>query len=483
MSWHPAYFEQVLAPDYRFAVEHLRGPLLDAMTAHVRTVARLPSVQADPAALAATDRLVAAIVELHAEPLPEQVQSVPDAYFAVNRLLEERLGAETVSFLRTGLSRNDLDMTVYKLAARQRNLELAAALMELRGAVQELAADHADTVLIAHTHHQPGQPTTVAHYLLAIDSMISRDQERVRDAYGRLNTSPLGAAALAGSSHPLDRHYTAGLLGFDRPVANTIDAVAASDWQAEAVANAGSVALNLSRFTWDLLNWATSGLFRLADGLVQGSSIMPQKRNPVALEHARTRFSRVLGSGQQVIFSSHNISYTDLNDFGPDIQGSLRQQHQQLLGGLTLLTACLRGGDFDRTLLQALATATDTTATELADVLVRDHNVSFQKAHELVAAAVAHCRTRGVALLQLSAETLHELGGPLLTEAELHDALAPESFVARRSGHGGPAREVVLEQLGRAQKQLDSCRLALQNVRNTLDGAFHALRVPGKEDQ
>ena len=482
MSWNPAYFEQVLAPDYRFAAAHLQSALLDSMTAHVRTVGRLPSVQADPEALAATERLAAAISALHGTELPVQAESVPDAYFAINRLLEEQLGAETVSYLRTGLSRNDLDMSVYKLAGRERNLQLAAALVDLRAAVQELAARHVDTVLIAHTHHQPGQPTTVAHYLLAIDSLISRDQERVRDAYGRLNTSPLGAAALAGSSHPLDRHYTASLLGFDRPVANTIDAVSASDWEVEAVATAGSVALNLSRFTWDLLNWASNGLFRLADGLVQGSSIMPQKRNPVALEHARTRFSRVLGSGQQVIFSSHNISYTDLNDFGPDIQGSLRQQHIQLLGGLTLLIACVRGGDFELPVMRQIAAATDTTATELADVLVRDHGVPFQKAHHLVAAAVADCRSRGVALLQLTAEDLERLGGPRLSADELREALAPESFVSRRNGYGGPNRDVVLQQLERAAKQLESRRQSLQNTRDTLDGAFHALRVPGKED-
>src|SRR5690625_3966552 len=386
MRFSPAYIDNVLAPDYRFAAKHLYTELLDSLTAHVKTVGKLPAVEADAAASAAVGRLLEKLALLHDRELPPREDNVPDAFFAVNRILEEELGADDVSWLRTGLSRNDLDMTMYKLAARRRNLALQEALLGLRAAVQQLAARHTDTVLIAETHHQPGQPTSVAHYLLGVDSLLARDLERIRDAFRRLDTCPLGAAALAGSSHPLDRHYTAALLGFREPVANTIDAVSASDWQTDAVQSAASVALNMSRFTHDLLRWAGNGSYRLGDGLVQGSSIMPQKRNPVSLEHARTRFSRVLGSGQQVMFSGHNIPYTDLNDFGPDIQGALRQQHSQLQAGLELLTACVEDGEFDRGVLQDAASRTDTTATELADELVRSHGVSFQEAHALVAA-------------------------------------------------------------------------------------------------
>src|SRR5690625_2011529 len=137
MSFSAAYVDNVLAPDYRFVGQHLYAELLDSMTAHVRTVGRLPEVQADPEARTAIRRLVSELTALHTEPLPERAQGVPDAYFAVNRLLEQRLGTDTVSLLRTGLSRNDLDMTVYKLAARSRNLELQTALVELRAAIQE----------------------------------------------------------------------------------------------------------------------------------------------------------------------------------------------------------------------------------------------------------------------------------------------------------------------------------------------------------
>ena len=153
------------------------------------------------------------------------------------------------------------------------------------------------------------------------------------------------------------------------------------------------------------------------------------------------------------------------------------------LTAVALLTACVAGGDFDRPALAGVAAATDTTATELADVLVRNHGVPFQEAHSLVAKAVAHCRSRGVALLELTADELHELGGPRLSEAELHQAVSPESFIARRSGFGGPAPEVVKAQLERAQNQLKSREQGIKTVRNTLSRAFHALRVPGKDYQ
>lgn len=483
MAWHRAYVERVLAPDYDFANRHLREHLLDALLAHVTTVAALPRVQEDAAATAATDALLAGLRGMYGSELPAQAPNVPDAYFAINRALEAELGTETVSYLRTGLSRNDLDMTIYKLAARERLLSFAGELVRLRAAVLAKARAHVDTVLIARTHHQPGQPTTVAHYLAGVLGLLERDSERLMDALRRLDTCPLGAAALAGSSHPLDRHLTARLLDFREPVANTYDAVAASDWQIEMAHAACSVAVNLSRFSTDLLDWAAAGLYRLGDDLVQGSSIMPQKRNPVALEHARTHFSRALGTAQQIVFSSHNIPYGDLNDFGPDLQPALRQQYAQLSGGVDLLGACLEDGDFVLPVLARLASQTDTTATELADELVRSHGVPFQEAHALVARAVAHAQSRGVALLELTAHELQALGGPALDDDTLRAALDPTSFVGRRTGYGGPAPEVVAAYLNDAASSLEAHAFTLRDRRKSLDGALHALRVPGKEDK
>lgn len=478
--FHKVYVEHVLRPDYRFARQHLSAHFLDAMTAHVMTVGRLddPHVQAHRADV---ERLLEALRALRRHELPEYAEDVPDLYFAFNARLESEVGREAVSFLRLGLSRNDLDMTVYKMRTRELLLGVLKGLGELRSRILDQAERHLETVLIAQTHHQPGQPTTVAHYLAAIDNALARDSERLFEAYGRLNTCPLGAAALAGSSHPLDRHRTARLLGFDAPVSNTYDAVASADWQVEFVTRLQNLALTLSRFVHDLLHWASEGLYVLHDGLVQGSSIMPQKRNPVALEHARTRFSRTLGSSQMVLYSSHNIPYADLNDFGPDIQGALVSLYIQLEGGLTLLAACLEHGHFDEDKLGRQAECTDTTATELADELTRRHGLSFQEAHRLAAALVARLCQDERELREATPEDVRALGGPEMEASALRDALDPAAFVRRRDGFGGPAPARVAEHLADARRLLGADLVRLAEFQQKLADVRERLAGTGKE--
>lgn len=477
MTWNSQYLRHVLAPDYHFAGTHLKKHFVNALTAHVRTVRRLddPNVQHH---LAEIDKLEDRLTALHAWPVPRYDPTVPDLYFAINRELEASLGTATVSFLRLGLSRNDLDMTVYKMRARELLLELAAQTCTLQRVLLAQAETHVDTVLIAHTHHQPGQPTTLAHYLLAVSSGVSRNLDRLLEAYARLNECPLGAAALAGSSHALDRRFTARILGFDRPVGNTYDAVAASDWQVDIISVSQHLSLTCSRFVCDLLVWASQNLYRLGDGMVQGSSIMPQKRNPVALEHARTRFSRALGASQMVVFSSHNIPFGDLNDFGPDIQGALQALFLQLRGGLDLLATSLETGTFDAGALARLAQESDTMATELADELVRGHDMAFQHAHALVARLVKDLRTDGRTLASATPEDVRTLGGPALRPEELSRALDPRAFVERRNGVGGPAPEVVYDQLEEAQTRLRAHLGAFAQAEAALKRAEAALTRP-----
>ncbi len=476
MPWHPSYRGRVLEPDYLFASRHLLPHFLHALCAHLTAVGRLP-VAAGDGAQAEIGALHRALVALERAPLPAQEPDVPDAYFAIQRELEANLGPHTVSWLRIGLSRNDLDMTVYKMRARELLLATGEQLLALRRALLDKAAAHVDTVLIAQTHHQPGQPTTVAHYLAAVEALLARDTERLLGAYGRLNRCPLGAAALAGSSHPLDRELTASLLGFEGPVENTYDAVASSDWEAEVVSVSQSAALNLSRFVCDLLSWTAAGWFRLPDGLVQGSSIMPQKRNPVALEHARTRFSRALGAAQMVLYSSHNIPYADLNDFGPDVQGALQMQYVQLSGGVDLLLACLQGGDFDAGRLAAAAAVTDTTATELADELVRSAGMAFPDAHALVATLIVRLQETGRALAQASVSDVRALGGPEIAPEALASALDPAAFVRRRAGLGGPAPEAMVSQLAGSRQRVERDAGSLEGRKRELSGARDTLRA------
>ncbi len=473
MAWHSAYSRRVLAPDYRFAVENLRHHFVDAMTAHLDEVLRLGGH--GDAMLGAGRELRATLVGLHEEPPPPYVEDVPDLYFAMQRVLEAKHG-DAVGLIRLGLSRNDLDMTVYKMHGRTLLSRLGAALVELRGLLLDKAGAHLGTVLIAHTHHRPGQPTTVAHYLGAAQDLLARDTGRLLQAYDRANLCPLGAAALAGTSHPLDRQRTSAALGFDGPVDNTYDAVASADWEFDLAMVGQSVALNLGRVVDDLLTWASQDLFVLPDGLVQGSSIMPQKRNPVALEHVRTRLSRAIGSAAMVTFSSHNIPFTDLNDFGPDIQGGLVAQHRQLMGGLDLMSACVSGGDFDTARLAEAARQTDTTATELADVLVRDAGLDFPRAHRVVAALLRRLQAEGRPLAEATPDDLVTAGGPSLTTEALRGAVDPQAFVERRAGYGMPAPESMAENLERARSRLESDTEALGARVGAVERAIVALR-------
>lgn len=479
MAWHESYRTRVLERGYQFAEKHLHHHFLDALTAHLDTVAKL-SLFDTPEAKEHIRNLRASLVQLHDVTFPPQAPDVPDYFFAIQAELERRHG-EATGIGRTGLSRNDLDMAVYKLAAREQLFATGADILRLREHVAALAEKHVNTVLIAYTHHQPGQPITVAHYLVAVLHMLARSSERVMQALDRLNSSPLGAAALAGSSHPLDREFTAAQLGFAGPTLNTYEAVSASDWQYDLIAVTDAVALDMSRFVTDLITWSERGWFWLADGLVQGSSIMPQKRNPVTLEHARTAFSRALGYTGVVRISSHNIPLGDLNDFGPDLQEALVLQRTELNAALTLLSAACELGNFVPAALEKAALQTDTTATELADVLVRNYGLTFPEAHHIVQVLVAQKQAAGELFLTLTPAEVQAAGGPEMSAAALHDAIAPEAFVERRNGIGGPAAEAVKEQLIHIRNQLSRDTLKLHKNRDSANAAISQLRNPRSE--
>jgi argininosuccinate lyase len=478
--WHAAYVDHVLAPDHAYAARHLHQSFLDALTAHLRCVGSLASAAApaDATTIAAVD---AALQRQRDLPPPEPEPGVPDLYFGLQRRLEAELGDAALGWLRLGLSRNDLDMTVYVMAARGRLLRLAGRMGELQAALLDHAEAHTATIVIARTHHQPAQPSTLAHLLAAGASMLARDHERLLGVLARLDRCPLGAAALAGSSHPLDRAASARALGFSAPVANTYDAVASSDWQVETALVGQTMAIGLSRLTQLLVQAAEEGWLRLADDLVQGSSIMPQKRNPVVLEHARTRFSRAAGAAQQVAFLSHNAPFTDINDAGTDAQEPLHQVLGALTAAVELLLAALRGATWDGGDLAARAAATDTTATELADELVRTAGLPFPRAHHLAASLVRRMADLGRPLPQATPADLVAVGGPQLGAQALDEALAPAAFVARRGGIGGPAPAAVVVHLAALRASLAEYHRAVDTMTARIDGALRDLRTPRKD--
>src|ERR1043166_4747683 len=282
MRFDPEYVAHVLNENFEDAKTLFLSPLIAIHYAHLVMLAERSIVSgADAHALRVA---LDSISESDIRRAPYD-GTCEDLFFYVERLLIAACGDDIAGRLHTARSRNDIDMTMYRMRQREFILALLAATLELRGVLIELASRHRETVFAAHTHTQPAQPTSVAHYLLAVIEQLERDTQRLRAAYGRTNRNPLGSCAITGTGFPIDRLLTSDLLGFDAPTGNTYGSIATVDYLLESVSATAVLLTGLGRVAQDLLLWCTMefGYLRLADGFVQTSSIMPQKRNPVAL--------------------------------------------------------------------------------------------------------------------------------------------------------------------------------------------------------
>ena len=478
MAWHDTYLSTVLAPDYAYARAHLLPHLFDALSAHAWML--------DTLGVTGAANALTLLRELRGQPFPAYDPNIEDVFFTLDRQLSSR-DAQAAGALRTALSRNDLDMTIYRLSARTRLMRAILRLLTLRLTLLDLAEREKDTLIVAYTHHQPAQPTTLAHYLCGLENVLARDVERLFSALGRLNLCPMGAVALGGTSFPIDRDLTATLLGFDRPVENTYDAVSTSDWQVELAGSVTTAATTLSRAVHDLLFWASRGLISLADGLVQGSSVMPQKRNPVALEHARTKLSKAIGACGSIVLSAHNVPFGDINDPGPDMQPPLHTMWQEFGEAVDLLSVTLLSPDINRQQWQAEAEGGEAAVTELADALTRSAQTEggqggFREAHAAVKALLARLHEQGRKLGQVESADL-EAVGVHLPEAVWRSALDPAQFVARRTTYGGPAPETMTGHLRFTRQRLTTDSESYDEATNRFAAARAALEGAGKPSE
>ena len=384
-----------------------------------------------------------------------------DLFFYVERLVIRACGDDVAGRLHTARSRNDIDMTMYRMYQRQLVLGLLAATFELRRSLLDLIDCHRETVLVLHTHTQRAQPSTVAHYLLAVVEQLERDGVRLEAAFASTNRNPLGACAITGTGFPIDRSLTSSLLGFSGPTGNTYGSIATVDYLLESTSAASVLLTGNGRFVQDMLLWSTGefGYLRLGDGYVQGSSIMPQKRNPVALEHARAIGSKALGQAQAVVLTAHNTPFGDIVDTEDDLQPLVFAMFRDATRTVKLVAAAMSSAEFDADRLEAHAADGWSTLTELADTLVREHDLPFRKAHAIAAHFVGGRQRhpdRSLAELLTDAST-DVLGKPLeYTQAQLALILSPRHFVELRKTHGGPAPEETLRAAQASRAQLDA---------------------------
>jgi argininosuccinate lyase len=478
MRFAPEYVSNVLNENFEDAKELLLGPLMAIHYAHLLMLAEQGIVsRADAHVLrTALDGIALDTVRCVAYD-----GTCEDLFFYIERLIRNACGEDIAGRLHTARSRNDIDMTMYRMRQREFIAALAAATLELRASLLDLASRHTETVYGAHTHTQPAQPTTMAHYLLAVIEQLERDTGRLGAAYDSTNRNPLGACAITGTGFPIDRHRTSALLGFSGPTGNTYGSIATVDYLLESVSAASVLVVGLGRVVQDLLLWCTMefGYLRLGEGFVQSSSIMPQKRNPVALEHARAIGSKAFGQAQAIASTVHNTPFGDIVDTEDDLQPLVASMFRDATRMVALVAAAMKDADFNAERLAARAAEGGTTLTELADTLVREHGVPFRTAHS-IAALLLTARTEDPDAslshaLSKASEAL--LGRPLdYTDAHLQEILSPRYFVRARKTLGGPAPEEAARALEESHRILQADRDAWRSRREHLDRADRTLR-------
>ncbi len=410
--------------------QDIRGSL-----AHAAMLAKTGVIAAaDEAAI--RDGLAVIAQEIEAGQFPFS-EALEDIHMNIEARLAERIG-EAGKRLHTARSRNDQVATDLRLWVRDAIDGLTAQLADLMHALAERAAEHAADPMPGFTHLQTAQPVTFGHHLLAYVEMLDRDRGRLTDCRRRLNESPLGAAALAGTSFPIDREMTARALGFDRPAANSLDAVSDRDFALEFLAAAAISSMHLSRLAEEIVNWASPmwGFVRLSDAFTTGSSIMPQKRNPDAAELVRAKTGRIAGAliGLLTVLKGLPLAYA--KDLQEDKQPVFDAAEAWALS-LAAMSGMVRDLRPDTARMRAVAGAGFATATDLADWLARVLKLPFREAHHATGRLVALAEAKGVGLDGLA---LAEMRGvvPGITEA-VFAVLSVEASVASRTSFGGTA--------------------------------------------
>lgn len=391
--------------------------------------------------------------------------SVEDWFSLVERELRDRLG-DVGGALHTARSRNDIDHTIFKMALRERLADLEADLLALVEAMLEVAARERDTLIVAYTHGQPAQPSTWGHYLAAAAEVLLRDLTRLGEAADLLDLCPMGAAAITTSGFPIDRARVAELLGFERPLLNSYGCIASVDYVTGLYSAIKLPFVHLGRFTQDMAFWSAFevGQLRLPNSLVQVSSIMPQKRNPVPIEHMRHMAAMTAGRCDAVVDAMRNTPFTDMNDS----EGEVQQAGHAAFGSAgrcaRLMAAVLRGARIDGARVRANMDRACATITELADTLVRQEGLAFRQAHEIAAATARSVIARAVPLgdgFDAFADAFRIVAGraPGLNQEAFAEAVAPETFVARRNRPGGPAAPALGAALAEYGDALDTLRM------------------------
>ena len=411
--------------------------------------------------------------------------SLEDLHFNIERYVIERLGPQVGGRMHTGRSRNDLMATTTRMRIREEALRMHERLASLRKVLLAKAEEHSDTVMTGYTHLQPAQPISFGFYMSAIADALARDAKRFQSAYRSTNQSPLGSAALAGSEFDLDRQYAAELLGFEGVIVNALDGVAARDFVTDLFAALASTTITISRAANDLYVWSTRefGLVTLSDDVCHVSSIMPQKKNALTLEHCRAKAAQVIGYQVACLAAMKGSFYTNVRDVNREAVTPLFGALSETEAAIELFAVTVEGLEVNRDRMLAGAKEDFSTATALADALVIQLDIPFRLAHEIVARVVRDAVSRGLDATRIDADLINQeaediVGKRLdLSDALIHGALDPVSSLNGRKTLGSANPTETRRMLTEAQSILADDEAWLGNARRHLESAKTRLKV------
>lgn len=396
---------------------------------------------------------------------PQTIGTTPineDFHLCLEQYMISKLGYELGGKISIARSRNDTTPGVIRMSIRDSVLIIYNRLLELIRILLKYAEENSTRIICGYTHCQPSQPTTLGHYFLAIAEALFRDFDRLLSAYPRLNASPIGACAMCGTSHPIDRDYMSRLLGFDSIITNTLDAVAARDYLLEYAAGFSTLGSTISRFAQDLYLWSTSefGFVSFSDATSCGSSHMPQKRNALSIEHIRSKTSHLYSSYSDILFVLKGTTYShsrDLFECMPPFWNSI----ETLTGILELLIDVLHDITFHYDRMEMSAQNHLTIATDLADLITKKDNIPFRQAHNIVAKAVKSKAepSDSITIEELNRQSVALVGRELsITERDLQEYHSVQHSVNTKISEGSPSPA--------------SCQKMLTTLRNQLDQSF-----------
>lgn len=456
--------------------------ILEVNKAHILMLAKTGIITQDTA-----KKLLAATLQIESEkdhPTFEINPDVEDLYFNLERYLIKLTGLEVGGQQHTARSRNDLFATEIRIDTRKVYLKLAQMFIDLRRAYLNLARANLETVMSGYTHMQPSEPITFAHYLSGVSSALARDYDRYSHAWKCLNLCPLGGGSMGSTSFPIDREYTAKLMGFDGPVQNSLDCVASRDFVLEILTSLSQTAMTMSRTALDLYNWSTPeyGYIEVDDSCAVCSSIMPQKKNPFTLEHVKAKAAHMEGFMIGAYNTMKNVIFSHGRDTSVETPRYFYTALSEMEADFALLTVTIRTLSVRAKRMYECARRNFCTVTELANYLVRHDKVSFREAHEIIAHVVGTVNEAGLTAADIDRAAVNKVCEELygfktsLTDELIREALDPKRVAYEKTCLGGTAPAEVTRQLDLVEKQIqaDEAELAarasqLEEARRLLD--------------